>query len=57
MIRSLGGKTPRIHPTAFVSEAAYLVGDVEVGEHSSIWRGVVIRADAGKITIGASTNV
>lgn len=57
MIRSFNGKSPLIHPTAFVSEAAYLVGDVEVGEHSSIWPGVVIRADNGKITIGANTNV
>ena len=57
MLRSFNGKSPKIHPTAFVSEAAYLVGDVEVGEHSSIWPGVVIRADNGKITIGASTNV
>ena len=57
MLRSLNGKSPRIHPTAFVSEAAYLVGDVEVGEHSSIWPGVVIRADNGKITIGANTNI
>ena len=57
MIRSLNGKSPKVHPTAFVSEAAYLVGDVEVGEHSSIWPGVVIRADNGKITIGADTNI
>ena len=57
MLRSFNGKSPLIPPTAFVSEAAYLVGDVEVGEHSSIWPGVVIRADNGKITIGANTNV
>ncbi|MEE2701226.1 MAG: gamma carbonic anhydrase family protein [Chloroflexota bacterium] len=57
MIRTLEGKTPKIHPTAFVSEAAYVVGDVEVGEYSSIWPGVVIRGDSGKITIGANTNI
>ena len=57
MIRSYGGKTPVIHPTAFVSEAAYLLGDVEIGEGSSIWPGVVIRADAAKVTIGKNTNV
>ena len=44
MIRSLHGKSPQLHPTAFVSEAAYLVGDVEVGEHPSIVPGVVLRA-------------
>ena len=57
MIRSFNGKTPKVHPTAFVSETAYLVGDVEVGEHSSIWPGVVVRADNGKIAIGAYTNI
>ena len=57
MIRSLGGKTPSIHPTAFISEAAYIVGDVEIGEVSSIWPGTVIRGDTGKITIGKFTNI
>ena len=31
MIKTLDGKTPQIDPTAFVSETAYLIGDVEVG--------------------------
>jgi carbonic anhydrase/acetyltransferase-like protein (isoleucine patch superfamily) len=57
MIRSLDGKSPKIDPTAFVSEAAYLVGDIEIGPRSSIWPGVVIRADAGKIKIGSGTNI
>ena len=48
---------PTIHPTAFVSEAAYIVGDVRIGEGSSIWPGAVVRADAGSITIGKYTNV
>ena len=47
MIRSLDGIAPRIDPTAFVSEFAYVVGDVEIGEGSSIWPGTVVRADAG----------
>jgi carbonic anhydrase/acetyltransferase-like protein (isoleucine patch superfamily) len=55
VIRSLEGKWPMIHPTAFVSEFAYVVGDVEVGEESSIWPGAVVRADNGKITIGRFT--
>ena len=41
MIRSIDGKTPRIHPTAFVSEAAYIVGDVEIGAGSNVWPGAV----------------
>ena len=57
MIRSLGDKTPKIAETAFVSEAAYVIGEVEIGEHSSVWPGAVIRADFGSIKIGANTAV
>ena len=57
MIRNLGDKKPLIDPTAFISEAAYIVGDVVIGKHSSIWPGTVIRADNGKIVIGDSTNI
>jgi carbonic anhydrase/acetyltransferase-like protein (isoleucine patch superfamily) len=52
MLRSYNGKTPRIYPSAFVSEAAYVIGDVEIGENSSVWPGAVVRGDLGKITIG-----
>ena len=52
MIRGLDGKSPRIHPSVFVSEAAYIVGDVTIGEGSSIWPGAVIRADYGDIIVG-----
>ena len=55
MIRSFNGKTPKIHETAFVSEAAYIIGDVELGENSSVWPGAVVRADLGKITIGKNS--
>lgn len=57
LIKNLGHKTPIVHPTAFVSEAAYIVGDVEIGEGSSIWPGAVIRGDSGKVTIGKYTNI
>ena len=52
MIKALDGKTPKIHKDAFVSEFAYLVGDIEIGAYSSIWPGVVIRADSGKSQSG-----
>lgn len=55
MIRSLNGVKPRIHPTAFISELAYVVGDVEIGEGSSVWPGTVVRADMGSIKIGKNT--
>ena len=57
MIRSVNGKSPRIHPTAFVSEAAYVVGDVEIGAYSSVWPGTIIRGDHHKITIGAYVDI
>jgi len=57
MIRSFRGKTPQIAESAFVSEAAYIVGDVDIGENSSVWPGAVIRGDLGKITIGKNTAV
>lgn len=57
MIRSFLGKTPKVHPTAWVSEAAYVIGDVEIGEYSSIWPGTVIRGDNIKITIGAYVDI
>ena len=57
MIRSFNGMTPKIAQSAFVSEAAYVVGDVEIGEESSVWPGAVIRGDFGKIWIGDNTAV
>ena len=56
-LRTLDGKSPRIADSAFVSEAAYLIGDVELGPQSSVWPGAVIRADSGRIAIGARSNV
>ena len=57
MIRSFNGKTPRIAESAFISEAAYVAGDVEIGEGANIWAGTVIRGDTGRITIGRDTSV
>ena len=57
LIKTLEDKTPLVHPTAFVSEAAYVVGDVEIGEGSSFWPGTVIRGDMGKVRIGKYTNI
>jgi carbonic anhydrase/acetyltransferase-like protein (isoleucine patch superfamily) len=57
MIRSFEDKTPDIAPSAFISEAAYVVGDVTIGERSSVWPGAVIRADFGPIRIGVNTHI
>ena len=57
MIRSLGDKTPKIAESAFVSEAAYVIGDVEIGDNSSVWPGAVIRGDFGSTKIGSNTAI
>lgn len=57
VIRTVNGKTPKISPLAWVSEAAYVVGDVEIGDNATIFPGAVVRGDVAKITIGARTNV
>jgi gamma-carbonic anhydrase len=51
------GKSPNVHPSAFVAPTAVLIGDVEIGEESSVWFGAVVRADNGPIRIGARSNV
>ena len=43
--------------TAYVDPSAQVVGDVELGEHSSVWMNAVLRGDVHSIRIGARTNV
>ena len=57
MIRSFNGKTPKVAESAFVSEAAYVVGDVEIGENSGVWPGAVVRGDFASIKIGSNTMI
>ena len=57
LILPFKGISPRIDPTAFVAPNATIVGDVEIGEGSSIWFGAVLRADLNRIRIGKGTNI
>lgn len=57
MIRAFNGKTPKIADTAFVSEFAYVIGDVEIGEKSAVWPGAVVRGDFGSIRIGENSHI
>jgi len=57
MIISYKDKTPKIAPSAFVAENAVVIGDVEIGENSSVWFGCVIRCEENKIVIGKNTNI
>ena len=57
MIREFEGKFPHIHPSVYVADNATIIGDVEVGEDSSIWFGSVVRGDVNYIRIGTRTNI
>jgi carbonic anhydrase/acetyltransferase-like protein (isoleucine patch superfamily) len=56
-IITLNGKTPRIHPTAFIAPGARIIGDVEIGEMASVWYNCVLRGDVNAIRIGARSNI
>jgi gamma-carbonic anhydrase len=57
MIRPFRGVHPQLHPSAFVDESAQVIGDVQIGEESSIWCNAVLRGDMYYIRIGRRTNV
>jgi carbonic anhydrase/acetyltransferase-like protein (isoleucine patch superfamily) len=59
MIIEYKGRRPKISPKAFIAPTAVLIGDVTVGDDSSIWFGAVLRSDqnAYPIVIGARTSV
>ena len=57
MIRSHRGRMPRIAASAYIDPAAILIGDVTIGENSSVWPCAVIRGDVHWIRIGARTNI
>ncbi len=57
MILPYRGHWPKIHETAFVAPSADIIGDVEIGGHSSIWFQVVIRGDVHRIRVGNNTNI
>src|ERR1700760_175204 len=57
MLRPFRGVLPRIHQTAYIDDSAQVIGDVEIGEESSVWMCVVIRGDVHRIRIGRRSNV
>src|SRR2546428_10714372 len=57
MIRPFRGVHPRIHPTAFIADSSQIIGDVHIGEESSVWFNAVARGDMYYIRIGNRTNV
>jgi carbonic anhydrase/acetyltransferase-like protein (isoleucine patch superfamily) len=57
MIRSYRGVVPRIAASAYVDRSAQLIGDVEIGDRSSVWPNVTIRGDTNSIRIGEETSI
>lgn len=51
------GSQPNIHPTAYVAPNATVVGDVTLGEESSVWYQTVLRGDINRIVVGPRSNI
>lgn len=57
IILPFNGILPIIHPSAFVAETAVIIGDVQIGAHSNIWFGCVLRGDVNIIRVGERSNI
>jgi carbonic anhydrase/acetyltransferase-like protein (isoleucine patch superfamily) len=57
MLRPFRSVLPRVNPSAYVDQSAQVIGDVEIGDESSVWMNVVIRGDVNTIRIGDRTNI
>jgi carbonic anhydrase/acetyltransferase-like protein (isoleucine patch superfamily) len=57
MLRPYRGVLPRIAETAYIDPAAQVIGDVVVGERSSVWPNVTIRGDVNYIRIGDECSI
>ncbi len=51
------GKTPRIGKNVFIAPGAMIIGDVTLGDNSSVWFNAVLRADGAPIIVGKGTNI
>ena len=57
MIRPYRGITPQVPASAYVDVSAQVIGDVVIGEESSVWMNVVMRGDVNRIRVGARSNI
>jgi carbonic anhydrase/acetyltransferase-like protein (isoleucine patch superfamily) len=57
VVKPYRGIFPKIHPTVYLSDNVFVIGDVEIGEDSSVWFGSVVRGDVNYIRIGKRTNI
>jgi len=51
------GIIPKIHENVFLANGAYIIGNVAIASHASIWFNTVIRGDVNSISIGNYTNI
>ncbi|MBZ5602656.1 MAG: gamma carbonic anhydrase family protein [Acidobacteriia bacterium] len=57
MIRKFRGIEPKVAPSAYIDPSAQIIGDVTVGERSSVWPNASLRGDIGPIRIGEETSI
>jgi gamma-carbonic anhydrase len=57
MIRHFSGFAPKVAPSAYIDPGAHVIGDVVIGERSSIWPGAVLRGDTAPIRIGDEVSI
>jgi carbonic anhydrase/acetyltransferase-like protein (isoleucine patch superfamily) len=57
MIREYDGKRPQLGRGVFLAETCAVIGDVVIGDESSVWYGTVVRGDVMPIRIGARTSL
>jgi gamma-carbonic anhydrase len=57
MLRPYRGVSPRVAPSAFIDASAQIIGDVEIGDESSVWMCAVVRGDVHWIRIGRRSNI
>ena len=56
-VYEIDGIQPRVAASAWVADSAQIMGDVVLGEDSSVWFGTVIRGDTETITVGRGSNI
>jgi carbonic anhydrase/acetyltransferase-like protein (isoleucine patch superfamily) len=57
VIRNYQGRQPQFHSSCYIDISAQVIGDVTLGERSSVWMNAVLRGDVNAIRIGANSNV
>ena len=57
MLHEYKGKWPKLGQRVYLAEGAQIIGDVEIGDHSSVWYNCVVRGDVNYVRIGKYTNI